>query len=238
MTCGDQKSPIISKFDELLYILSRCSELEHLSIMVRSFLDPTLRALPMTTPISLPHLVSCEVSRDEKFRTSLHHYIPILRHIKAPSVRVLSSGPIVNTIIPVIATSNSFPNLESLTLVDKTRWNTETALDRYGLSTLQTASSNLPLLNNFVLQRQTQTTFLLQLLKTHVSRLTQLTLNECRFAPSECVGIVEARATSKFVLPLEHLVVTVLGNEGSFSEQDQSLLQAILPIFSYIAPLY
>ncbi|KAG8916422.1 hypothetical protein FRC02_003952 [Tulasnella sp. 418] len=220
------------KVDEILYILSRCSKLEHLSILLRSSLDPTPKSLPMTTPISLPHLVSCEVNTNEKFRVSPHFYIPILQHIKAPSLRVLDSGPIVNSIIPILATSNPFPNLESLTLIDKSWWNTETALNQYGLSTLQRAFSNLPLLNSLVLLHQPQTLYLLQILRTHCPLLTQLTLEECKFMPSECIAMVEARATSESILPLERLEVIALRNE-SFSEHDKSTLQSILLQFLY-----
>ncbi|KAG8911778.1 hypothetical protein FRC02_006420 [Tulasnella sp. 418] len=196
--------------------------------MLRSYLDHTPRALPMTTPISLPHLVSCDISGS----TIIH--APILRSIKAPSVRIPSSGPILNNIMPIIATSNPFPNLENLTL---TWWNSEMALDQHGISILQTALSNLPLLNNLVLLRQSQFSSVFGLLKSYCPRLTRLTLNQCRFTPSECFGMVEARATSKIVSPLESLVVTALRDEGSFSEQDQSSFREILPEFIYTPPL-
>ncbi|KAG8949703.1 hypothetical protein FRC03_000269, partial [Tulasnella sp. 419] len=219
------------KVDEVLYVLSRCSRLEHLSIMLRSYLDHTPRALPMTTPISLPHLVSCDING------SLGIYVPILRHIKAPSVRIQCPGPILNSIIPVIATSNPFPNLESLTLTDQYWWHSEMALDMFEISILQAALSNLPLLNNLVLLRQSQISSVFGLLKSYCPHLTRLTLDQCRFTPSECCGMVEARATSKIVSPLESLVVTALRDEGSFSEQDQFSLRAILREFIYTPPL-
>ncbi|KAG8954345.1 hypothetical protein FRC03_011484 [Tulasnella sp. 419] len=225
------------KVDEVLYILSKCINIEHLSIVLRSSLDPTPRALTIPTPISLPHLVSCEInSNDMWWGVTSAPYLPILKRIKAPSVRVLDSGPIVNSTIPIIATSNPFPNLEILTLIDKSWWNTDTVFDQYGLSTLQSAFSNLPLLSSLVLLQQSQISYLFRILKATCPRLTHLTLERCKFLPSECIAMVEARASSQAMSSLKHLSVTGLANDRRFSEDDQLSLRAILPEFVYTPP--
>ncbi|KAG8930820.1 hypothetical protein FRC02_003639 [Tulasnella sp. 418] len=96
---------------DILYILTRCSQVETLRLLIyepRILKNPTQR---MQTPILLPNLSSLRLH--SLFRSDASQ---VWRYIKAPCLTSIEADLITSYVLPLVASYNPFPGLQALRL--------------------------------------------------------------------------------------------------------------------------
>ncbi|KAG8951217.1 hypothetical protein FRC03_012622 [Tulasnella sp. 419] len=222
--------------EDILRLLSKCPNLESIKLglanRLRSSPDPPSE---IALPVSLPNLVKLDIGKSlhRILRTPFSYTLSIWEHIHAPRLRSIDSSTFLNSMIPIIATSNPFPGLETLTFNLCPLSPLGSTFSSYPSFQIQSAFANLSSLIDLAFNKQTLHDVIFQILGTHCPHLTDLTLEICQFEASDCIRMVEARGKSTAVSSIKHLRIYSLPERLSISIQDHQWFMANVPLFSY-----